>query len=67
MIFTLLGQLKTLAEASPLVSVDYRSKRGMYTDIHNIYHYVTDKFVKGLPISFYLTYMGSHDSNIILM
>jgi hypothetical protein len=28
----------------------------MYTDIHNIYHYVTDKFVKGLQISFYLTY-----------
>jgi len=38
------------------------SKRGVCTDIDSIYHSVTDKFVTGLQLSFYLTYMGSHDS-----
>ena len=38
------------------------SKRGVCTDIDSIYHSVTDKFVTGLQISFFLTYMESHDS-----
>jgi len=37
------------------------SKRGVCTDIDSIYHSVTDIFVTGLQLSFYLTYMGSHD------
>ena len=36
-------------------------KKGVCTDIDSIYHSVTDTFVTGLQISFYLTYMGNHD------
>jgi len=35
---------------------------GVYTDIDSIYQSVIDKFITGLQISFYLTYMGSRDS-----
>ena len=38
------------------------SKRGVCTDIDSINHSVTDKFVTGLQIAVYLTYMRCHDS-----
>jgi hypothetical protein len=53
---------KGYRERLPWCQLTVYVKRGVCTDIDSIYHSVTDKFVAGLQISFYLTYMGSHDS-----
>ena len=52
------GHMKCL----PWCQLTVYVKKDVCTDIDSIYHSGTDKFVTGLHISFYLTYMGSHDS-----